>query len=58
MKKKAYDIVLDCSNINETVIKALEKENSCGGMEAVTVLKLLRKKLDELGIILNEEASA
>lgn len=56
--KKAYDIVLDCSNINETVIKALEKENSCGGMEAVTVLKCLRKKLDELGMILHKEEAA
>ena len=56
--KKAYDIVLDCSDINETVIKALEKESSCGGLEAVTVLKLLRKKLDELGMILNKEAAA
>ncbi len=56
--KKAHDIVLDCSNINETVIKALEKENSCGGMEAVTVLKLLRAKLGELEEILNEEAAA
>ena len=56
--KKAYDIVLACTDINETVIKALEKENSCGGMEAVTVLKLLRGKLDELGQILNEEAAA
>ena len=56
--KKAYNIVLDCSDINETVIKALEKESSCGGLEAVTVLKLLRKKLDELGMILNKEAAA
>lgn len=56
--KKAYDIVLDCSNINETVIKALEKENSCGGMEAVTVLKCLRKKLDELGMVLHKEEAA
>jgi hypothetical protein len=56
--KKAYDIVLACTDINETVIKALEKENSCGGMEAVTVLKLLRGKLDELGQILSKEAAA
>lgn len=56
--KKAYDIVLACSDINETVIKALKKENSLGGMEAVTVLKLLRNKLDELGMILNKEEAA
>lgn len=56
--KKAYDIVRDCADINETVIKALEKENSSGGMEAVTVLKLLRNKLDELGMILNKEEAA
>ena len=29
MKRKSIDLVSECSDINETVIKALEKENSC-----------------------------
>lgn len=35
-------------DINETAIKALERENSCGGMEVVIVLKCNRDKINSL----------
>lgn len=46
--KSSLDLVAECSDINETVIAALEKGNTADGMQAVTVLKLLRGKLDEI----------
>lgn len=55
MKRKPIDLVSECSDINETVIKALERENSCDSMEAVTVLKCLREKLFKLESAINEE---
>ena len=48
MKKSSLDLVAECSDINETVIAALEKGNTADGMQAVTVLKLLRGKLWEI----------
>lgn len=48
MKKSSLDLVAECSDINETVIAALEKGNTIEGCQAVTVLKLLRGKLYEI----------
>ena len=53
--EKAQNLLNEISDINQVAIRALEKSNTCDGLEVVTVLSCGREKINKLYCMFNEE---